>query len=247
MSELMQDGLLHIHPQWDDVLRRSGLNSFSAMMSACDGRRVGWHKNRCETYRLKLCCGNEVFIKRDIATERSTIANDLLHFRKSQPMTHKEYLAIESVASLGIRTQEVISHGQRRRLGLAHQGFLMTLPLAGQSLEELYKSGPSMTERAAVLSAMCDAIARIEQAGLCWPDLRPRHVFVDGPGTIGLLDLERLAPQSRHNCRRVVRCWGLFVKELKAAGAGKEDFVLLKTLMAGNPSIEEVCAQAIES
>lgn len=241
-NDAVQDGRFWIHPDWREAFGRSGLDSFDRMMAFSGGHVFSEHWNR-DARRVTLDDGRVVYIKREIAVEWSAIANDLLHLRRSQPMTHRERIAIERVAALGIQAPRIVGHGQRRVLGMARQGFLVLLPVQGQPLDEFYKSNPSESERFAALRATCEVMGRIDQAGLYWPDLRAKHVFVDRDGSVSLIDLERLVSQNVRNRRQIVHRWRVFLKELRAAGAGKEDFALLQTLVHA-PAIKAACEQA---
>ena len=111
---------------------------------------------------------------------------------------------------------------------LPHQAVLLTAPLPGVPLGEYLAGCEACESRRAVMAAAGDVLARLYSAGLSWPDLRAKHVFVADDGTIGLLDLERLRacrraappPAAAGQVRR-------FCRELKDAGASDEDLASL--------------------
>jgi len=213
--------LLEIEAEWREPLAQAGLDTFDALMRFDGGQCVSRHADR-QAYRLVLPGGAVLFLKRNVSTMCKHILGDVFRLRRPQPLTVKERLAIRRVAALGIDAPGLVAWGQRRRLGLAHQGVLLMTVLAGVSLAE-YLSAPARGEsRRRVMAAAGGTLARLYEAGLCWPDLRAKHVFVSAEGRIGLLDLERLHP-SRDAGRCMDALVGRFCLELRECGATDED------------------------
>ncbi len=211
-------GELHVEPGWADGLGAAGVDSFDALFATRLGRAVSTH-DRGWVRRLVLPDGRELYLKVAAHTQLKLILGDLLHGRRAEPLTEKERRALLRTAELGIAAPRPIAWGQRRRLGLPWRGVLAMTPLAGGPLDAYLAGGPPADERRAVFQAVGRTLRRVYAAGLAWPDLRAKHVYVaDGPA-IGLLDLERLG----RGGRRLVRQVRGFCRELQQAGASEQE------------------------
>lgn len=211
---------MKIAGDWLPRLRASGLDSFDSLMSDRSGELVGWHKGRSENYRTRLADGQVIYIKRSLATERAEILRDLVRLTAPRSMVQKEAAGIRLVQRIGSAAPTIIARGQQYRLRLPTRGFLVTLPLPGVSLHELAEA--KSLRLAPALRELAAAIGRIADAGYCWPDLLPRHVFVQEDGRIGLLDLERVHRVRFGGASRIRRSVRKFVAEMAALGAGPE-------------------------
>lgn len=184
---------LTILPEWQPRLARAGLADLSALLSFDGGDCLSRHL-RGKTSRLQLPDGQTVFIKQDNYTKIESILRQLYKgLYPPQPNTERERRAMLLLASHGITVPEVIAWGQRRRLGLPHQGVLVMLPLPGKALSEYLPAEPDVQKRAAAIAAAEKTLLFLQDNRLDWSkDCKPEHFFLLADGRIGLLDVERL-------------------------------------------------------
>lgn len=226
----MRDRALQIKPEWRPRLAKAGLDSFDALLHFEGGECVS-HHTRGQTIRLLLPGGQTLYLRRIVRTLAKQIAADWLRFRRSQPLTVKEHRALLRVAAMGVDCAEPVAWGQRRRWAMAWQGVLVTTPLEGRPLDDYLTAEAEAARRRAALAAVGAALRTLYEAGLSWPDLVPKHVYVTDIARVGLLDLERLTP--RRNA--LVRCMPGQVRRfcglLRGGGADLADLdVLLDAL-----------------
>jgi len=214
-------GGLHMAPEWANRLRAAGLDSFDALYGTERGEEAHRH-DRSWTQRVELAGGEVLYLKCDVFTTFKQIVTDLLHLRRPQPLSEKERQGIERVSALGVATARPVAWGQRRRLGLPHRGVLAMTELSGGRVDDYLDARPPAEQRRAVLAAVGRTLRTLYGAGLSWPDLRVKHVYVDPPGKVGLLDLERLEPRSDAP-RRMPRQVRRFCRELREHGADDGD------------------------
>ena len=217
---------LQLADSWRDRLAPAGLDTFDKLIGFRDGVVVSLHKER-QTYRIHLADGATVFLKRDVKTACKQILTDWLAGRRSRPLTIRERWAISLMAALGVRTAEVIGWGQRRRLGVASQGVLLTAELPGEPLDRWLGRIADGDLRSAVLTRVGGVLSVMYASGLSWPDLLAKHVFIDGEGQVGLLDLERLIEAPRALRRAMPRQVRRFCGTLSAAGATADELGVL--------------------
>ncbi|HUS47038.1 MAG TPA: lipopolysaccharide kinase InaA family protein [Phycisphaerae bacterium] len=211
---------LHIREDWRERLAAGGLDSFETLMRTTAGELASKHR-RGEVWRLALG-GDVLYLKRDSFTMLKEVLADLLAGRRPEPFTVKERLGIERAAAAGMRVAELVAWGQRRRFRLPRQGVLLMRELAGEPLDAWLASHKETPVRFDVLRNVGSQVARLYNAGLFWPDLAPKHVFIDERGSIGLLDLERIRPAGT-STRQMRRQLSRFVSALRGIGAGAEE------------------------
>ena len=215
---------LHIETEWDDALAAAGLDSFDAMLAFTSGRRMSSH-DRGQTYRVELPDGRTIFLKRDIFTSPKDLYVDLKSLRLPQPPCIVETRALHRVGGLNIPCPRPIAWGQRRRRGLPWQAVLVMLPLAGRPLDEFIMADPPADDRAAAMRACGQTVARLYAAGLSWPDLAPKHLYLpeEGEGLPGVLDLARMHPTRRPRWLYMPKEVGRFCRKLHSRGGTDAD------------------------
>lgn len=214
-------GQLHICEPWGDLLARAGLDSFDALMNTTAGDCLSSHQ-RGQTWRLRLPDGRTIFLKRDSFTMFKEILTDLCHGRRPEPLSLKERLGLSLAAAVGIRVPEPLAWGQRRRGGLPFRGVLVMTELAGKPLDKCLACLSDSPKRREILRAVGATVGKLYRAGLSWPDLMPKHVFIDEAGTVGLLDLERLR-STRCAMWRMSKRVRRFVRLLRDCGAEADE------------------------
>jgi len=225
---------LHIEADWVDALRQAGLDSFDALYEAPFAGRGHIH-DRARTGRLALPDGRTLFLKCTTFTSLKQIAADALRLRRPEPGSERERRAQLRLSEAGIATPRPVAWGQRRRCGLPWRGVLAMTLLPGVAL---FRHLPSAgrAERAAALEATGRTLRRLYEAGLNWPDLRVKHVFIDDGPSVGLLDLERLDACRNARGRRATRHLDRFCAELRDAGADEGEVAAMLEAM-GRPDV----------
>ena len=215
---------LHIDEQWKDALASVGLDSADAMMNSTQGKCFSNH-TRGQTYRIELDAPDglgAVFLKRDMYTSSKDILTDLCSFRYPQPPCLVECRALKLVAELGIPAPRPIAWGQRRRFALPHQGVLVMTPLGGESIAEFLSAAPPQEDRIAKMHDVGQIAKLLYEAGLSWPDLRPKHFILAEKG-MGVLDLARMRPTKRPRRCYMPKQVGRFLKALTDCGGNAAD------------------------
>ena len=186
---------LHIKDEWKGPLVAAGFDTFDAVMGSTTGKCVSWH-TRGQTYRIELPGGEVVFLKRDTYTSVKDILTDLVNLRRPLAPCINEMHALRLVADLGIPVPEVIAWGRRGRASLPRQAAIIMTELPGAAMSEFLKTDHLSESRRIVMSAAGAVAAKLFRAGLCWPDMVPKHLIIDGE-TVGILDLARMRKTAR--------------------------------------------------
>jgi hypothetical protein len=197
MDNTNSNTTLRIAAGWQASLSAANLASYDELMGFAGGQLLSQHKGRSQVYRTTLAGGQDqeqvVFVKKALGTEKMEILRDIARFRRPGSMVHKEQAAMEAIASLGVAAPEIIAFGQRRIGCWPTQGVMVTLKLPGRPMDEIISAGDDGL-LAQAFGKLGLAMARVHQAGLCWPDLLPRHVYILDDGRVGFLDVERMQP-----------------------------------------------------
>ena len=225
---------LHVEGDWADALRQAGLDSFDALYEAPFAGRAYVH-DRARTGRLALPDGRTLFLKCAAFTSLKQIAADVLRLRRPEPTSQRERRGLLRVAEAGISAPRPVAWGQRRRCGLPWRGVLAMTLLGGVALDE-HLASAEVDARAEALEAVGRTLKKLYQAGLSWPDLRVKHIFVDAGPSVGLLDLERLEPRRGAAGRRTTRQVARFCAELRQAGADEGGLAAMLQAM-GRPDL----------
>jgi len=212
---------LEIAEGWGQRLNASGVASFEDLMRFDGGQCLSWHAGRSETRSTVLPCGQRVFVKKALATERTEMLRDMLAGRRPCSMIHKEHAAMQVLAGMGIGVAEVIAFGQRHFLNLPTQGVMVALPVEGTPLNELLANAQQPLIKD-VLRNLAAAMAKVFQAGWCWPDLLPRHVFAQDGAGMALIDLERMHRPLFNRRSKQARSLRRFISAMTKDGATDE-------------------------
>ena len=216
---------LHIEGTWQNALAAAGLDTFDALMESEQGKCVSRH-DRGQTYRITLGDGETIFLKRDTFTSLKDILMDFSALRRPQPACMIELAAIRRVRELGIAVPEPIAWAQRPVGIVPYRAVLVMRKLPGTALSELLKTDPPQEKRQAAMQAAGRSAGRLYRAGLSWPDIAPKHFFVDA-GVIdslaGILDLARMREARLAKCLYMPKQIGRFISKLRARGGSDAD------------------------
>jgi len=219
---------MHFEEGWRRRLAEVGLDRFDSLMAFGDGQCVSWH-TRGQTYRF--AAGETLYLKRDCYTSAKDVLADLVARRRPQPPCIVELDALHRMRELNIPAPQPVAWGQRRRLALPHQAVLVMRELPGMPLNKWLREVDSTPRRRAVLTAVAQVIVRLYAAGLTWPDVAPKHFFLDGE-RIGVLDLARMRVARRPRVMYVPKQVHRFCARLRACGAAEEEVLAVLAAMS---------------
>jgi len=195
MSPLLQQTLRILDPQ---ALPHSfGLSNFADFMNFQGGERVALQRGRTVTYfRLN---DRGFYLKRNHFNAREFL-KCLLHLRWPPRNALGEWENIQFVRNAGIVTVNPVAAGEKTFLGIELASFIVIEELYGaRSLEKIIEedSAESLTgERRSWKQSLVRGVAqmarRLHSAGLCHQDFYLGHIFLDGAGTLYLIDLQRV-------------------------------------------------------
>ncbi len=212
---------LHIKDEWKGPLVAAGLDTFDAVMGSEQGKCASWH-TRGQTYRIEMPGGEVVFLKRDTYTSAKDILTDMVNLRRPLAPCINEMHALRLVADLGIPVPEVIAWGRRGRASLPWQAAIIMTELPGAAMSEFLKTDHPSESRRIVMSAAGAVAAKLFRAGLCWPDMVPKHFIIDGD-TVGILDLARMRKTARPVERFMPKQVRRFSDRLNKRGGNADD------------------------
>ncbi len=198
-----------ILPDGREALQALGLSTFDDVMNLSGGELVSEHAHR-DTVRIDVDLADgpwRLFLKRDYAVPAKHIREDLLSGRRPAAQPIREWRAIEQCERRALPAMRRLACGQRTRLGLPRQAWLLVEAVpATETLDEALRrvsrdrdDARATRQRTALGCAVGRLMARIHGAGLAWPDMVAKHVYVawrhdvDPPRwDLHLIDLERL-------------------------------------------------------
>jgi len=221
----------HIEPSWQSPLAAADLGSLEGLMRTQLGKCVSDH-GRGQVIRIELAGGQVVFVKRDTfspAMLKNALA-DLCHLKSPRDPATREVEAIRRVASLGVRTPLPLAWGHRKFGPFPLQSVLVTAELTGKHLHIMLKYGAPRDEVRSALSWSGRTAGAIYRAGLSWPDLMPKHFFIEEESA-GVLDLIRV-----HQAKGPVATYmpaqvGRFCDKARFFGTEEEDLAFFLEAM----------------
>ena len=110
--------------------------------------------------------------------------------------------------ALGFNMAQVIAYGSESRMGLPHTGVMITLPVPGRSIEDLWKDEKlSMERRMEAKKIGLKTLAILQEHGCDWKaDCKPEHIFLTEDDEVYLIDVERMhfqhSPLSSLKCKK---------------------------------------------
>lgn len=110
---------------------------------------------------------------------------------RGSPLLH-EFRMLLAARARGLRVPAPLAAGERRRLGLALEGFLVMENLAGVPLAGWAESGPhDRLQTTRIAASAGAAVAALHRAGMSFPSMFGKHVYFDAKSdpSIGFLDL----------------------------------------------------------
>ena len=183
----------HVQDAWKEKLAEIGITD---LQSALDfrGGTVMSDKKRSRTCKVALSGDGIVFVKHDLSTAWQATLRALVKLQKPVTKTEKERLSVEQLKRLGFKSYDVIAWGARTCCGLPDRAVMVTLPVPGRSVEDIwYDKSVSKERKQMVLSVALEVLAALQNAGCNWrKDCKPEHFFVTEDNQVYLIDVERM-------------------------------------------------------
>ena len=181
-----------VEEEWNDLLERAGIHNFTDALTFSQGKLLS-NKSHSRTW---LCQSNNIrfFVKQDTSTRIRATLRSLIRFKRPVAATQKERIKMAHLESLGFNMAQVIAYGSENRFGLPHTGVIITLPVPGRSIAELWKD-PSISEvrRLEVKAIGLKTLQALQNHGCDWKaDCKPEHIFVTEENEVSLIDVERM-------------------------------------------------------
>jgi len=200
---------LEIDPAFESALCSAGLQDFDAFMRLAGGRPTSKHRHR-ETLPIEIeIDGNphRFFLKRVFKVPMKHTLWPKLRGEQGQSQPAIEWRRCCDLTRAGIPVMRAVAYGQRCRLGLPVQAFLLVeaVPMS-HTLENWLVPGfpkPAPLEKAQrdrLFQELGALIGRLGEAGFTWPDICAKHIFTERSGTASsdrswrfcLIDVERM-------------------------------------------------------
>ena len=183
----------HVQDAWKEKLAEIGI---ADLQSALDfrGGTIMSDKKRSRTCKVALSGDGIVFVKHDLSTAWQATLRALVKFQRPVTKTEKERLSVEQLKRLGFKSYDVVAWGTESCCGLPDKAVMVTLPVPGRSVEDIWKDPTIAEERKKeAMNLALKTLAALQQAGCNWrKDCKPEHFFVTDDNEIYLIDVERM-------------------------------------------------------
>ena len=191
-----------IEEPWQEALQQAELASFEAAFAYSDAKPLS-KKSHSVTYTKLLPNGARIFIKQDSWTGWRPIARAFIRLQKPLPAVGRERAKMQKLNALGFNTAQVIAYGEKRRLGLPHQGVMISLCVPGTAVDAITDA----QFRAVAAEQARKTLKRLQELGCNWGrDCKPEHFFVTPELKVTLIDVERMKfghkPLAEALCRK---------------------------------------------
>ncbi|MFA5864975.1 MAG: lipopolysaccharide kinase InaA family protein [Phycisphaerae bacterium] len=180
---------IFVNSEYSQLLRREELVNLKRLLRWSEGELVGEHGPR-RTWRVSLANDEAkprtFYIRQEQKIPFSEILEDLTHFHRPASRGYKTLLAGELFAGGGIDVAPLCCLIERRFLdcpirAVAIQGHAPGKDIYNQLLAfgrpDVRTDNP--TARRKLLYELGDLLAKINHAGIYWPDLVGKHIFVE--------------------------------------------------------------------
>ncbi len=195
-----------VEDEWSILLEKAGIHNFREALSFSQGKLLS-NKSHSRTW---LYQSNNIrfFVKQDTSTRIRATLRSLIRFKRPVAATQKERAKMAYLETLGFNMAQVIAYGSENRFGLPHTGVIITLPVPGHSIAELWKDPTVSSERRKeVINIGLKTLQTLQKHGCDWKtDCKPEHIFVTEDNEVSLIDVERMrflrSPLSEAQCEK---------------------------------------------
>lgn len=183
--------------RYNKELSDLGLTTLDAVKS-CQGEPVTRHADRRDVIRFQSKDNPPVtfFLKRSWHAHLKDGLASIVKHGRVWSASRVEWENSEAVAKAGFPTAELVAYGEEIGPLKAKFSFILTRAARGsQTLFDFLKGCNEPAERRRVLSELAARVRQMHAAGLFYPDLFSRHVFIDtdaSPPALSLIDVARL-------------------------------------------------------
>ena len=183
----------HIQDTWKEKLAEIGITDLQSALKFSGGTVMS-DKTRSRTCKVALADDGIVFVKHDLSTAWQSTLRALVKFQRPITKTEKERKAVEQLKRLGFNSYDVVAWGTESCCGLPDKAVMITLPVPGRSVEDIWKNTNVSEERKKeVVNLALEVLAALQQAGCNWKkDCKPEHFFVTEDNQVYLIDVERM-------------------------------------------------------
>ncbi len=207
----------HVQDTWKEKLADIGIGNLDSALSFRGGDAMS-SKKRSRTCRVVLPDGGVVFVKHDLSTAWQATLRALVKFQRPVTKTERERLSVEHLKRLGFKSYDVVAWGTESCCGLPDKAVMVTLPVPGRSVEDIWRDASIAEERKKeVVNLALEILAALQQAGCNWKkDCKPEHFFVTDDNQVYLIDVERMRfgrrPLDEAECKLQVERFQSFLK-----------------------------------
>ena len=195
-----------VEEEWRFLLEKAGIHTYKDALTFSGGTLLS-KKSHSRTW---LYQSNNIrfFVKQDTSTRIRATLRSLIRLKKPVPATQKERVKMARLEALGFNMAQVIAYGSESRMGLPHTGVMITLPVPGRSIEDLWKDEKlSMERRMEAKKIGLKTLAILQEHGCDWKaDCKPEHIFLTEDDEVYLIDVERMhfqrSPLSSLKCQK---------------------------------------------
>ena len=195
-----------VEEEWNDLLERAGIHNFTDALTFSQGKLLS-NKSHSRTW---LYQSNNIrfFVKQDTSTRIRATLRSLIRFKRPVAATQKERIKMAHLESLGFNMAQIIAYGSENRFGLPHTGVIITLPVLGRSIADIWKDKTiSEARRLEVKAIGLKTLQSLQNHGCDWKaDCKPEHIFVTDDNEVSLIDVERMRflhnPLSEAQCEK---------------------------------------------
>jgi len=195
---------LQVHPEFEALLRRHGLNNHNAIMHCDAGDLVERAQGR-DTREIDLD-GQPFFLKRVYQEKFSAALESYFGGKLAHSKPYKEMLHYRFLRDAGFDVAEVVAVGEKLRLGIPVSGFIMTAKVEGKELSQVFQQADRRGRRR-IACAFGTLVGRLHHRGF-FGSIRLKDVICNGsPGDrlqMTLIDREVRNPFPRRVTRKRV-------------------------------------------
>ena len=193
----------HVEEAWRQALHEAGIDDYTQAMAYAAGEPAS-RKSHSQTWRLQTPQGL-LFLKQDTSTQAKNILRNLLRFRKPLACTQKERRNMERLKGMGFNFAEVVAYGGKSHLGLPDTAVMVTRPVPGRSIEDIWADGTvPEARRLEARDLGLKTLKRLQDLDCDWQrDCKPEHFFLADDNRVFLIDVEsmhfRRVPDKKRN------------------------------------------------
>jgi hypothetical protein len=246
-AETIDHGRITVAAGFLPLLRANGLESFEQFMALSGGKVFRDFPGR-RTVRLELKQADggvqAVFLKRYESGYLSPARRWLrrLGWPGAEDEAGREWLAIQQVGALGIRTATPVALGQEAANSTATRSFLMTTEIPGAVDGIAWAEQLPARERRRFLLHVAELARRFHAAGLVHKDFYLGHVLVSpaaGEPELFLIDLQRAVRPCCLRARWVAKDLGALAYSMYNAGGCRTDLLRCHLAYCGKDTLDD--------